>query len=168
MMHRCQRERGATLVVGLIMLALITITVATAFSLSTTNLKSVGNMQFRNEAIAAANEAIEQVISAPFALNPGVSQFQVDIDRDGTTDYIVDVATPTCISAATMPTASQEGLMTDVDTPGFEAPPPTFDTLWNIRATATGSGTGTSVTVVQGVRRTNLDELSRSTYCPGP
>ena len=48
-------QRGITLFVGLIMLVLITLMVTSAFTLSTSNLKSVGNMQARDEAIAAAD-----------------------------------------------------------------------------------------------------------------
>ena len=57
-------QRGVTLIIGLIMLVLITLMVTTAFMLSNTNLKAVGNMQFRDEAIAAANVATEDVLSS--------------------------------------------------------------------------------------------------------
>ena len=53
-------QHGATLVVGLIMLVLITLMVTSAFMLSSINLKSVGNMQFRDEAVAAANKNITE------------------------------------------------------------------------------------------------------------
>ena len=54
------RQEGATLVVGLIVLVTITLLMVSAFSLSGGNLKAVSNMQYRNEAIAAANMGIEQ------------------------------------------------------------------------------------------------------------
>src|SRR2546428_759824 len=85
-------QRGATLVVGLIMLLLITLMVSSAFMLSTTNLKSVGNMQFKDESIAAANKAIEQVLSSPFTTNPNAldnTTINADINNDGITDYVV-------------------------------------------------------------------------------
>ena len=56
-------QRGVTLVVSLIVMILITMMVLAFLALSNSNFKSVGNMQFRNEATAAANKAIEQVIS---------------------------------------------------------------------------------------------------------
>ena len=60
-----QRSSGAALVVGLIMLVLITIMLITALNLGTSSFRSVGNMQFRNEAIAAANVAIEERAQLP-------------------------------------------------------------------------------------------------------
>ena len=60
------KQNGATLVVGLIMLVAITMMMLSAFSLSGGNLKAAGNMQFRNEAIAAARIAIEQTININF------------------------------------------------------------------------------------------------------
>ena len=51
---RLHSQDGATLAVGMIMLTLITVLVTSAFNLSTTNLAAVGNMQFRDEAIAVA------------------------------------------------------------------------------------------------------------------
>src|SRR5688572_26041587 len=90
------RQRGATLVVGLIMLVLITLLVTSAFTLSNTNSKSVGNMQIRNEAVAAANKAIEQVVSSPFTAAPAAEAIDVDLNNDGTTDYTVAFAAPTC------------------------------------------------------------------------
>ena len=59
-----RRQGGAALIVGLIMLVLITLAVTAGFTLSNTNLKSVGNMQNRNEAVAASNRAIEEVAAS--------------------------------------------------------------------------------------------------------
>jgi len=109
--HR--NQRGVTLVIGLIMLVLLTLIVTTAFSLSTTNLRSVGNMQIRDEAIAAANLAIEMEVGSPFTNAPAaVNDRPVDIDNDGTTDYLVDIAQPQCIRAyqAIIDSASSETL----------------------------------------------------------
>ena len=65
-----RHERGAALVVGLIMLVLITLMLLAALNVGTANFRAVSNMQYREEAISAANRAIEQVISSPFALDP--------------------------------------------------------------------------------------------------
>ena len=65
----------------------------------TTNFRSVSNMQFREEAIAAANKAIEQVISSPFTAAPAAEAINVDIDNDATTDYVVQIAAPLCVFA---------------------------------------------------------------------
>lgn len=92
MSRRIRRpERGAALVVGMIMLVLITLMLITALNLATTNFRAVGNMQFRDEAVAAANEAIGQIISSAFTAAPAAETVNVDIDSDGATDYVVEV-----------------------------------------------------------------------------
>ena len=58
------RERGATLIVSLIMLLLITLLAVSSFTLGKGNLQIVGNMQQRNQAFAAAQGAVAAVISS--------------------------------------------------------------------------------------------------------
>ena len=65
-------QRGTALVVSLIMLTLITILVITALNLGAGNFRAVSNAQFRDEAIAAANLAIQARISSTF-LDPPVT-----------------------------------------------------------------------------------------------
>lgn len=60
--HAC-RERGATLLVTLIMLVIITLFAVSAFNTSNSNLKMVGNMQVRSEAMSASARTIEETIS---------------------------------------------------------------------------------------------------------
>jgi Tfp pilus assembly protein PilX len=146
-------QRGATLVVGLIMLVLITLLVTSAFTLSTSGLKSVGNMQARDEAIAAGNKAIEQVVSSPFTASPTSESFNVDLNNDGTTDYVVAFNTPTCVSASTIagtivpPSSLSLG-------PAFSpATNNLYETVWDLDANVTDpKGSGAAVRVHQGVR----------------
>jgi Tfp pilus assembly protein PilX len=64
-------QRGAVLLIVLIMLVLLTLFAVSALNTGTTNLKVVGNMQARNEATNAAQQAIETVLSTPlFVTNP--------------------------------------------------------------------------------------------------
>src|SRR5215213_11784030 len=97
--HARRKDRGAALIVGLIMLVLITLMLITALNLGTANFRSVTNMQFREEAIAAANQAIEQVTSSSFAAAPTAETIYIDIDNDATDDYVVAIAQPVCVSA---------------------------------------------------------------------
>jgi hypothetical protein len=60
-----RRQKSITLVVALIFLALITLLATSALSTTNTNLKVVGNMQARGEALDAAQQAIEAVIGSP-------------------------------------------------------------------------------------------------------
>jgi len=57
------RQRGATLIVSLIMLLLITVLAISSFTLGKGNLQIVGNMQQRQQAFAAAQSAVAMVIS---------------------------------------------------------------------------------------------------------
>jgi hypothetical protein len=56
-------QRGATLLVALIMLVLLTLFAISALNTSGTNLKVVGNMQARNEALNSAQISVERVLS---------------------------------------------------------------------------------------------------------
>ena len=73
-------------------MTLITLLVVSAFTLSSSNLKAVGNMQARDESVAAANQAIELVVSSAFTDAPVAQEVNVDINKDGTTDYTVEIA----------------------------------------------------------------------------
>jgi len=90
------RQRGATLVIGMIMLVMITLFVLAAVNMSTVNLRVMGNTQARNESIAAAQQAIEQVATTDFPKNPVAVTVNVDVNGDTTTDYIVTVDKPVC------------------------------------------------------------------------
>jgi Tfp pilus assembly protein PilX len=146
-------QHGATLVVSLIMLALISLLVTSAFTMSSTNLKAVGNMQNRNEAIAAGNKAIEQVLSSPFTNAPAAESIDVDINNNGSTDYRVDFAAPTCISASRMagtvapPSSVTLGPAFSVATSDF------YETVWDLDANVSDlSGSGAAARMRQGVR----------------
>jgi Tfp pilus assembly protein PilX len=156
------RERGAALVVGLIMLVLITLMLITALNLGTTNYRAMTNMQFRAEALSAANKAIEQVISTPFTAAPAAEVVSVDIDSDADTDYTVAVAVPECIYAAPAFGADPSSL----SLPTSMTISSTWNTVWDLDATATDTAQqGTNVTVRAGVR-VLLSEAEKDAVCP--
>jgi Tfp pilus assembly protein PilX len=155
------RQRGATLIISLIMLVLITLMVVSAFTLSSSNLKSVGNMQVREEAVAAANQAVELVVSSAFADAPVAQTINVDINKDGTTDYAVAIGVPECIRALVAATAAPS----DVELPTSLSTGSTWNTEWNITATVTDAKSGASVQVVQGVRVLQSD-AQKTVACP--
>ncbi len=157
------RQQGATLIVGLIMLVVITLLVTSAFTLNSSNLRSVGNAQFRDEALAAANLGIEQVLSGPFYTAPVADQITVNIDNSSTSvPYTVNIAAPTCvrawpIAAATAPgTASSVGL--------FLLPSTDYNSLWDIDATVTDPRSGASIHVHQGIRK-RLSQMQYAAVC---
>lgn len=153
-------QRGATLIVGLVMLTVITLMVITAFTLSSTNLKSVGNMQFRNEAIAAANKAIEVVVGSAFTTQTTAQTINVDINNDGVDDYFVVVAAPVCVRASVggAPVISSISLP-NMSTTGY------WNTLWDISATVNDVTSGATVTVRTAIRalRTNTQKEAECT-----
>ncbi|MBE9540363.1 MAG: hypothetical protein IMF06_14865 [Proteobacteria bacterium] len=159
------RQQGAiTILIAMIMLVVITVMITTAFSLSTINLKAVGNAQVREEALAAAQIVIEQTVASPFALDPNaaaVTDLPIDIYNgpiDGD-EYLVTLATPLCVRAtqAAVSTASSVTLpgMTSVSA---------YNTIWELDATATEGTTGAKVRVIQGVRIL-LSETERNAVC---
>ena len=103
------RQRGATLLVGMVMLVLLTLLALSAINLSTVNLKVVGNMQYQQEAMSAAQIGLNTVMSkGSYFHDPGTSPTSVTVDMtgDGTADYTVALATP-CILAKTALPVSQ-------------------------------------------------------------
>lgn len=163
------RQRGATLVVGLILLTLITIMVVSAFTMSSTNVQSVGNMQLRDEAVAAANRAIELVMSSAFTAAPAAQTVDVDIDNDGTMDFRVDFEQPACISAARVAGPGVPPSSMSLGTSFAASTSDAYQTVWDLKAdvSAFDAGTvaqGTSVHVHQGVR-VLLTEIQYNAVC---
>jgi len=158
-------QRGVVLVVGLILLVLITLIVVSAFGLSISNLKSVTNLQRRDEAIAAGNAVIETMISsdANFKAPPGAvfSPFEVDIDDNGTPDFRIQ-PTVTCVRAlqANIAALSEQELGKGMSSPE----------VWilesDLAVTVTDlSGSGASVVIHQGVM-TQMSTAERNIACP--
>lgn len=143
---------GATLVVSLIMLVVLTLLAVTAIRMSNVNFRTIGNMQVRNEAVAAAQQAIEQVISnsANFT-TPVAQQIGIDINNDGVADYTVNVSAPTCLKMVSVPGYSVD----------FAASAPQT-AYWDIKAVVSDSRTGAKVTVHQGVKMV----MDASATCP--
>ena len=110
MMQAARRQRGATLVVALILLVLLTLFALSSMNTANTSLKVTGNMQAKSEALNAAQETIETVISTPqFIVDPanavinpcaGANTRCADVTGDGTPEYTTTlVPQPACMSA---------------------------------------------------------------------
>jgi len=161
-------ERGAALVVSLIMLVLITLMVIAALNLSTANFRAVSNTQFRNQAIAAANVAIADRISSTFdagSIDPGTglpatTYPTVDLNNDGVVDYTVAV-TPACMNASIAESADPSS----VSLPGSMSVASTWNTVWDIQAQVTDADTGAAVVVHAGVRAL-LTQSEKNAACP--
>ncbi len=154
------KQRGVvTIFVAMILLLLITLLVTTAYSLSTMNLKAVGNAQVREEAIAAATKSIELTMPGPFRLSSITQYCDVDINNDSSYDYQVSLLAPVCVRA----TQVNINAASSVTLPGFSATD-AWNTVWELNATATESSSGAKVNVRQGVR-VLMTTTDKDTYC---
>jgi Tfp pilus assembly protein PilX len=111
------RQRGITLIVGLVMLVLITLLVLATFHLSKSNLEIVGNVQYRNQALGATQQTIEAAIASPLlTTNPSAifptpcaanNTLCYDVNGDATDDVLVALTPqPACVKAEVIKTAN--------------------------------------------------------------
>ena len=105
-----RNQQGATLMITLIMLIMLTLFAISAMNTGTINLKVVGNMQTRSEATDISQGVIDQTISTTrFIETPaaavaapcaGPNTVCTDINADGTSDYTTTlVPNPACVQA---------------------------------------------------------------------
>lgn len=153
-----RRERGMTLVVALIMLLLLTLMVSTSFTLSKGSLEGVANQQWRSEALAAADTALEEVISSDFSAVPSARSIDVDLTRDGAADYVVSVTQPVCISVRQASAAPPSSLPLQFSSL-------TWNTIWELVATVQDGASGASVRVRSAVRIL-LNDAQKNALCP--
>ena len=131
------KQRGATLLVGLIMLVLLTLLAVSAINISTVNLHITGNIQAQVEAAAAVQQEIEGIID-------NINNFNnpQPVAPKPVGNYIVAVQTPVCLYAIPL----KKGYSYSVSYVPEE-------TTWDIQASATDNQTtGVFTTIHQGVR----------------
>ena len=130
-----RNQNGATLVVALIILIMMTLFAVTSINLSTINLKIVSNMQATKVLDAEAQAAIEQVISQS-------SNFTTPISTSVSTLYgTVNVDTPVCIDSQT---AAGYSAVASAIVPE--------DNVWEVVATIDDTVTGATSTIHTGVQ----------------
>ena len=182
------RQKGATLIIGLVMLIVLTLIVISSFNFGKTNLEIVSNMQQRQEAIGAAQQALELAInSSRFVEYPmdvytepcnGSNKLCIDVNGDGATDVNVELKpAPTCLVAQTIKSsalnfAKEEDSQCSTgvqQTAGIEGSVTgdsrCSETVWEITAHAEDAATGASVDVTQGVG-IRVDTNDIVTACP--
>jgi Tfp pilus assembly protein PilX len=179
------RERGVTLLVTLVMLVMLTLFALSAMNTSVTNLRMVGNMQVRSEAMNATNATLEQAISTvAFSVTPsnaianpcnGVQNtLCTDLNGDGVPDLTTTLTPiPACVQARAVkvqelvinsPTAEDVAcLQGQSQTQGVAGSASTGDSLcgaavWNITAQtlAAGSTVATSDVNMTAVQGVNI------------
>ncbi|TAN82291.1 MAG: pilus assembly protein [Gallionella sp.] len=171
------KQRGSTLLVALVMLVLLTLIAISAMNTTTSNIQMVGNAQFREEANAAAQQAIEGIISSNFTASPAASSVAVTF---GAASYTAQVEEPTCTSSIGLTngeldpdiaadaaclgsgSASNTGIMGASGVVAASAQSWCYQQNWDIRATVADSNTGANTAVHQGV----FTRVPAGTACP--
>lgn len=168
------RQRGATLLITLTMLVVLTLFAITSLNTANSNLKVVGNMQARNEATNIAQETIETVISTPlFLSNPAntiltpcgsANTLCTDINSDGITDYTTVLnPAPKCVTV--VPIKNSQLILTNTEDLGCSSGQAQqfgiggavtgdslcSNTVWEITAVTTGASSGATATIIQGI-----------------
>lgn len=180
---RCRRgQRGISLVIGLIMLVLLTMLAISAFQASNVNLRIAGNMQVRQETLAAAQTASERLLSSPAFTDPAAPPAAVSVNLNGA-DYTVEFAPPpACKSVVDIP--SEDLVPTNPDDlvcipsgalPGassgiFIAGAPSSpsycsNSRWAVVAQVIDPNTGAKTTLEQGVA-VRMSKAKALTACP--
>ena len=169
-------QRGATLVVALIVLVVLTMFALSAYTTSSMNLKTTSNTQMRAEAQYAAQEAIDHAVSTSrFVTTPGdvlvnpcgaANTLCPDYSGDGVSDYTVRLTPePACRKAeavssdtldprksadlACITGQSQQWGVSGADTAAGESL--CSNTVWELTAEAKSTITGAKVVISQGV-----------------
>ena len=173
-------QRGFTLLIGLFMLLLLTLSAVSAFHLGGDQTVVVANAQHQNEAVDAAQQAIETAInSGNFTTNPaasiptsncsggGANTLCVDVDADGVSDFTVTLTPPpACIAATpimnnalqiTGASSNDEGCLSPVGgnfgvvNSGINGASACANSIWEVSAQSVDSATGATATVAQGI-----------------
>lgn len=142
---RSHKQRGNTLLVGLVMLVLMTLMAVSAINSTTSGIQVVGNTQFRQEANSAAQAAIEGVISntnftvtppAPATIGNYTVTFNpapICLSAKGTTASDLAILPIECIGSTSIGTLC-------------------YWTTWDITAKVNDAKTGANTVIHQGVR----------------
>lgn len=164
------KQKGATLLVGMIMLVVLTLLVVFAIRSGNTNLRIAGNMQAQAETGAAAQQAIEQVIEEIKLPATDISQIKAQTLTIpvGNSTYNVNVQAMSDKCLVEVPVLNADLNPTNPnDVPCFESPdedkaikadgklttkPSACKTQqWEIEAGVSDANTGANVTHVQGI-----------------
>jgi Tfp pilus assembly protein PilX len=140
MMHfSLRRQRGATLLISLVMLIVLTLFALTGFNLSSVNLKVASNFQQQRFVEASIQQAVEQFVSkADGFLLPASGTYSIN-------GFTVTISTPICNYFATSE-GNSVVILAGGGVTGSE------DTQWQVRAVATDSIGGATTAIIQGVQ----------------
>jgi Tfp pilus assembly protein PilX len=153
-------QRGAVLVIGLIMLLLVTLMVVAGFNLTQTNLQAAQNMESRRLAFSAASSALEEAISSAKIVTSPAALFSVgcgqanskcyDVNGDTIDDITVAVDVPSCVIITAI---KNNDLVMPRDASCFVSGVNSLcvNAVFELKATATDNLTGAQAVITQGV-----------------
>ena len=145
MSPQLQPQRGATLLVVLVMLVMITLFVMSMIRLSSTNLRVVGNMQAQRALESSAQQAIEERIGSiaffnDAAGNTGLWAGNVATITSMVNGYTVTISRPSCIFSQPATGYSATSNISPEDT------------NWEVATSSSDPVTGAQTSIVQGVK----------------
>ena len=172
-----ERQRGAVLLVGLVMLVMVTLLAVSGFNMVKVNQQVAGNMESRGQAMVAANAAIEEAISSVLFFNQPGNVFLnscganntkcYDMNGDGADDITVTVAEPSCV--VVLPVMNDDLNFSDRNDLGclIEGSQDSLcvDSMWDLQAVAVDNVTGAQATVRQGVS-VRVSKNNIASACP--
>ena len=164
-------QQGVTLIIALVMLTVLGLLAALAVKSSSMNLRVLGNMQSRAQAMSAAQAALERTLSsAEFSQQPATvagRAIAVDIDGDGVDDLSATLTpAPACYRLRVVKmseldpnadadrvcmkssSAANSGIDTGTNSGGDSL---CADSEWRLRAVVADPGSSARVAVNQGV-----------------
>ena len=163
------RQRGATLLISLIMLVVLTLFAITAIRTGNIGFKIVGNQQAQKLMEAAVAQAIEQVVSnlgnfdAANPVLPATTVAQRICGNGQPPVIVINPTTTPCTSGIPVDVAPARCISAKRQTGGsLTQPLATYENTWEIVATATDTLTGARATYHQGVMVRML-----ASSCPG-
>lgn len=159
------RERGATLLIALIMLVMLTLFAISAIRTGNVGFKVVANQQTQKAMEAAAQEAIEQVLSNlgnfdPTTIVPSSTTVAQTVCVNGSPPVVTSGSCTSGTAVAISPARCISSKRSQYDS--LTQPLATYDNIWEIVATVTDSATGANAVYHQGVKMRML-----SNSCPG-
>jgi len=141
-------QNGATLLIALVMLVVLTIIVVSSIRISNVNLRIAGNMQTISNVTASAQQGLDTFLASPtnFTAAP-TTDTNIPVSLAGVT---VTVKPPKCIN--TYPDIGYDAMFATGGAIGETTSSAPQATLWDVLANATDSITDASVSVHQGVK----------------
>ncbi len=137
MMSKTPRlQQGATLLVSLIMLVVLTLFAVAGFNLSSINLKIAGNFQQQKNVEMAVQQALTQAVSIVTTFTPTPTALSITVEG-----IPVSVSLPACLQSVA---ATGYELNVGTDTPE--------NNVWELRAVGTDPLGGATAAITQGVR----------------